>query len=216
MPALHFVGTTSPIDPRELHIFHTNPRKGDVAAIKKSLNRHGQYKPVVANIGTFTGRANEVLAGNHTLMAIRELADDFPEEMLWKAVLVHWVDVDDDTANRIVIADNKIGSLGGMDSDMLTDMLRDFAGDIEGLGFTDADVTALLADGENDMVSEDSGADDFVDEGAAKGLFLPMSDYDVVAVKDALSQAADYYHVHTPSAALIAMLTEWTKAVNGE
>jgi hypothetical protein len=41
-----------------------NPRQGDVGAIVTSLERHGQYRPIVVNVGRLTGRPNEVLAGN--------------------------------------------------------------------------------------------------------------------------------------------------------
>lgn len=57
----------------ELSTFERNPRRGDVAAIAESLTRHGQYRPIVVNAGSLTGRVNEVLAGNHTLLAAKHL-----------------------------------------------------------------------------------------------------------------------------------------------
>src|SRR5262249_21972971 len=45
-----------------------NPRRGDLAAIKRSLEVNGQYRPIVVN-----RRTGEVLAGNHTWLAAREL-----------------------------------------------------------------------------------------------------------------------------------------------
>lgn len=60
----------------ELRTFHKNPRKGDVEAIAGSLRVNNQYRPIVVNRGTHTGRPNEVLAGNHTLMAARSLAEN--------------------------------------------------------------------------------------------------------------------------------------------
>ncbi|QGH75249.1 ParB-like partition protein [Mycobacterium phage Quesadilla] len=138
-------GKTTLVAPSQLHLFHRNPRKGDVRAIAASLRRHTQYKPITANIGTHTGRPNEVLAGNHTLLAFRELAEQEPEEKAWQKMLVHWVDVDDDLAERIVVADNQTSQLGGFDTEELASLLEGFGEDIEGLGFTEADIK-MLAD----------------------------------------------------------------------
>jgi ParB-like chromosome segregation protein Spo0J len=100
-------GQTDRVPPSALRMYQRNPRKGNVGVVASSLQAHGQYRPIVANIGTHTGRANEVLAGNHTLKAFRSLAQKHPEDERWSAILVHWVDVDDDQAKRIVLADNK-------------------------------------------------------------------------------------------------------------
>lgn len=134
-------------------------RRGDVSAIMASLRRHTQYKPITANVGTHTGRAGEVLAGNHTLMAFRELAEAEPDDPRWRKMLVHWVDVDDDMAERIVVADNRTGQLGGYDEAQLAELLAGFDGDLDGLGFTDADVEALLALNDPDAGGDGPGGD---------------------------------------------------------
>ncbi|QFP94621.1 ParB-like partition protein [Mycobacterium phage LilMcDreamy] len=138
------VGKTTTVAPHELNTFHRNPRRGDVTAIAASLKAHSQYKPITVNLGTATGRPNEVLAGNHTLMAIRDLAEKHPDDPRWSGVLVHWLNVDDDMCNRIVAADNQTAQLGGFDTGELLELLNDI-GDIEGLGFTEADVADLNA-----------------------------------------------------------------------
>lgn len=138
-------GKTTAIAPAQLHTFHKNPRQGDIPAIMASLRRHTQYKPITGNIGTHTGRPLEILAGNHTLLAFRALAEADPEAVEWQKVLVHWVDVDDDMADRIVVADNQTGSLGGFDEAQLAEIVAGFSGDIDGLGFTEADVDDLMA-----------------------------------------------------------------------
>jgi ParB-like chromosome segregation protein Spo0J len=51
--------------------FPGNPRRGDVPAIKDSLQAHGQYRPLVAN-----RRTRRVLGGNHALRAAIELGWD--------------------------------------------------------------------------------------------------------------------------------------------
>ena len=78
--------------PNELNSFHQNPRRGDIDAIAQSLQVNGQYRPVVVNLGTHTGRPLEVLAGNHTLAAARKLK--------WQEVAATTVDVDDQAAAR--------------------------------------------------------------------------------------------------------------------
>lgn len=138
-------GTTSSVPLSQLATFHRNARQGDVPTIAASLRANGQYKPIVANIGTHTGRPNEVLAGNHTLMAARDLAEDPEVGQDWAKILVHWVDVDDDRANRIVIADNKTAELGGYDNDLLFELVDSLGGDLDGTGFTELDVEDLAA-----------------------------------------------------------------------
>jgi hypothetical protein len=141
------VGKTTAVNSADLQTFHKNPRRGDVDVIAASLKRHGQYKPITVNVGTKTGRPNEVLAGNHTLLAHRSLRDaaEPDQAKFWDKILVHWVDVDDDTADRIVVADNQTGQVGGFDVDVLAELVKGFGDDIEGLGFTDVDVAELLA-----------------------------------------------------------------------
>lgn len=146
-PAVHALAVTSaPV--AGLSTYHRNPRKGDVATIAKSLQVSGQYKPIVVNAGTHTGRPAEVLAGNHTLIAARDLG--------WSTIQVVTVDVDDDQAARIVAADNRIADLGDYDQEMLAELLTDIP-DLEGTGFTDADLDALqqqLSPSEDDPADE--------------------------------------------------------------
>jgi hypothetical protein len=137
------VGTTTSIAPRELSTYYKNARRGDVPAIAASLKAHDQYKPIVVNVGTHTGRANEVLAGNHTLMAFRDLAERMPDDERWSNILVHWVDVDEDRAARIVLTDNKTAELGGYDDALLYELVTGLGENLEGTGFTDLDLEML-------------------------------------------------------------------------
>jgi ParB-like chromosome segregation protein Spo0J len=78
----------------ELLIPHPdNPRRGDVPAIMRSLERFGQVKPIIVQRST-----NYVVAGNHTLQAAKELG--------WSSVDVQFMDLDDETARAYLIADN--------------------------------------------------------------------------------------------------------------
>lgn len=119
---------------KDLRTFHRNPRQGNTGMIAQSLRINGQYKPIVINRGTHTGRPNEVLAGNHTLMAARDEA--------WEEIAGVWVDVDDDQAGRIVAADNRIGDLGSYDERLLAELLGDLP-DLDGTGYEPGDLEEL-------------------------------------------------------------------------
>jgi len=127
---------TERIPVKELRTYRLNPRKGDVEAIRESLRVNGQYKPIVANIGTHTKRKNEVLAGNHTLMAARDEG--------WSHIAVCFVDVDDDQAKRIVAADNRTADRGGYDEAVLAELLGELP-DLKGTGFDQGDLDALIS-----------------------------------------------------------------------
>ena len=146
VPVAELVGRTTDVKPSALATYHRNPRRGDTTLIAGALKAHGQYKPICANVGTYTGRPNQVLAGNHTLMAFRDLAETEPGDPRWNAILVHWVDVDEDTAARIVAVDNRASEVGTNDNDTLLDLLQglDPAKGLEGTGFTDDYVQMLV------------------------------------------------------------------------
>lgn len=155
-------GSTTVVAPQELSVYYKNPRRGDVNVIASSLLANGQYKPIVVNAGTHTGRPNEVLAGNHTLMAFRDLAERFPDDERWETIRVHWVDVDEDRAARIVLVDNRSSELGTMDVAVLHEILSELP-DVEGTGylatdldtFKPLDLDALAAQYGEGMTDED-------------------------------------------------------------
>lgn len=144
----------------ELNPYHRNPRTGDLDAISESLSVNGQYRPIVVNRGTLTGRPNEILAGNHTFKAAKQLG--------WTVIAVTWLDVDDDAAAKIVIVDNRTNDLAGYDSVLLADILTDLP-DLQGTGYDQEqpdqllDETALLAPIELPTDGADTGAAATVD-----------------------------------------------------
>lgn len=94
----------------DLQLLPGNPRRGDVPAVARSLERFGQRKPIVAQ------RSDQsVLAGNHTLMAARSLG--------WSEIAVVWVEDDDDTARAFALADNRTAELGDYDDEALAAMI---------------------------------------------------------------------------------------------
>jgi site-specific DNA-methyltransferase (adenine-specific) len=85
---------------KSLRPYKGNPRVGDIATIRESLETNGQYRPIVVRRAT-----NEVLAGNHTWQAARELG--------WQEIAATFVDVDAEQARRIVLVDNRAKDLAG-------------------------------------------------------------------------------------------------------
>lgn len=137
MIAESLTGLAVPVE--DLRTLEGNPRRGDVAAVARSLKRFGQRKPIVAR------RADGVVvAGNHTLAAARELG--------WAEVAVSWVDDDDATAKAYALADNRTSALGTFDNADLAAMVAEVqAVDpelLEAASFDEDDLNELLAGNE--------------------------------------------------------------------
>ena len=110
-----------------------NPRVGNVDAVKKSYEKFGQRKPIVAN------EDGEVISGNHQLAAARELG--------WDKIAVVFTKDDELTAKAFALADNRTADLGTYDNDLLADMLASVSSDLEMLeatSFTEDDLIDLL------------------------------------------------------------------------
>lgn len=126
----------------QLNYFHKNPRIGDTEAIALSLETNGAYKPIVVNRGTYTGRPMEVLAGNHRLKAQKLLVER--GETQWETIETWMVDVDDEKATRIVLADNRTADLGTYDNDDVLELLGSLNDGTEGTGYDPGYIDALL------------------------------------------------------------------------
>lgn len=124
-----------------------NPRRGDIDAIAESLERNGQYRPIVVNKPT-----GEILAGNHTYAAAKRLG--------WTHIAATFVDVDEDQAARIVLADNRTADIGDYDDTLLLDLLKSLDGDLIGTGYTQDDADALAALGSAGVADLDDLADE--------------------------------------------------------
>ena len=96
----------------ELSPLAGNPRRGDVEFIKASLQNNTQYRPIVVN-----RRTMQVLAGNHTFLAAKELG--------WAEVAATFVDVDDEQAKAIALVDNHASDRAYNDPVLLAAMLRE-------------------------------------------------------------------------------------------
>lgn len=116
----------------DLEPYPGNARRGDVDAIAKSLEINGQFQPVIYQLST-----RYILIGNHTHQAIRKLR--------WADLDAAGLDVDDDQAKKIVLAANRTADLATYDLDALASLLSS-VDDLDGTGFTDADLVGLLQD----------------------------------------------------------------------
>lgn len=121
-----------------------NPRIGNTKAIDESIGANGWYGAVTVQRST-----GYILAGNHRYdAAVNRGASEIP---------VVWVDVDDETALRILLADNKIADLGEYDEETLTDVLASLD-TLEGTGYGLEQVEDLeegRAEPEEDAVPDD-------------------------------------------------------------
>lgn len=123
------VGQVDSVAINTLTSYPTNPRRGDVEAIAESLKAHGQYRPIVVQYGT-----NFILAGNHTYKAAKKLG--------WKKIKVTYVEVDEERARQIVLADNRLTDLASYNEPLLKNLLTSLP-DLEGTGFNQADLENL-------------------------------------------------------------------------
>lgn len=106
-----------------------NPRIGDVNAIQESIKHNGFYGAVIVQKST-----GYVLAGNHRLQAAeREGIKNLPTII---------IDVDDEVAKRILLADNRTNDLATYDTEALISMLKD--NDLSGTGYNIDDLNALI------------------------------------------------------------------------
>lgn len=118
---------TVPINDVQPH--PNNPRRGNIERIADSLRTHGQYRPIVIQTST-----RRILAGNHTWRAALSLG--------WPTIAVTWLDCDDATAQRVLIADNRASDLASYDNDALLALLKSLP-DLDGTGFDRYDVEKL-------------------------------------------------------------------------
>lgn len=123
-----------PLEALRLH--PRNPRQGDVGAITESLRAFGQQKPVVAQHRD--DGPHIIIAGNHLYRAAQALG--------WSHVAAVIAPMDDRTALRYLIADNRTQELGATDTQALVDILAELAmvGSLDATGYDGDDVDDLL------------------------------------------------------------------------
>ena len=134
MRTLNQTTETVPIDALKAH--PRNPRQGDIGAIHESIQVNGFYGFVIAQRST-----GYILAGNHRWKAAQQAGA--------KTIPVTWIDVEDDHALRILLADNRTNDLATYDDNALAQLLQDLqntTGSLAGTGYDGDDLDDLLKD----------------------------------------------------------------------
>ena len=98
-----------------------NPRRGVVEVIDESIEHNGWYGAVTAQKAT-----GYILAGNHRYRVAKERGA--------KEIPVIWKDVDDETALRILLVDNKSADMGQYDEEALSTILQNLES-LDGTGY---------------------------------------------------------------------------------
>lgn len=115
--------------------YPNNTRQGDIGAIIDSMQSNGFFGAVLAQEST-----GYILAGNHTWQAAYKMGA--------KTIPVIFIDCDDDTARRIVLADNRTADLADYDHAALFGELQAImadSGTLMGTGFNDETFEEMAA-----------------------------------------------------------------------
>lgn len=105
-----------------------------IEEIRKSLEAHGQQKPIVVHKQT-----GKVIAGNGTLEAFRAIG--------WEWIAVTRMEADEATAAAFGIRDNRSAQFAEWDAQELASLIEELDLDgitAEGLGFTPAELNDLV------------------------------------------------------------------------
>ena len=126
------------VDPSTLTPWNQNPRNNEAAIdeVAKSIQRFGFASPIVAR--TADGR---VIAGHTRLAAALRLGlEDVP---------VRFLDIDEQLASALALADNKIGEIATWDDETLGQVLAELEQDgmdLGGLGWDEDELSKILGD----------------------------------------------------------------------
>ena len=141
------------LDFEEVVAWPRNPKDHDLHEIRKSFYRFGFIKPVLIDEGT-----GKLVAGHGRLDTLRLLKDRGHQpprgvqevDSVWLVPVLRGVTFADPAeAEAFLIADNRLGEVGGWKQDLLDTMLGemvDVEGLLEGTGFDIADVMKRLGE----------------------------------------------------------------------
>lgn len=190
----------------ELNIHPNNPRQGDIGVLVQSIETNGWYGTIVAQRST-----KQVLAGNHRLMAAQIAGIE--------SVPVYWVDVDDATATRILLADNRTSDLAIYDDSSLAELLSGLAETevgVAGTGYDDSDLEALLFElnkdttygtliNDNDSVEERATT---VEAAGIRSIIIPfaLDDYNRVVAR--MAELRNVHNVDSNADLILALIEE--------
>lgn len=138
-----------------------NARNSDLGLIVESLDAHGQFAPIAYQ--TSTGR---ILKGNHVYAAMLELG--------WSHGAMTPLDVNDEEALRVLLVDNRASDLSNYDPGLLVanlEALQDSALGLEGTGYGDRDLLAILAQIDKDATRDlDAGGSEQPERAPSAGV----------------------------------------------
>ena len=129
-------GETELLPPEDLTPHPKNARRGDIESIAASIRANGWYGRVMGQRST-----GYILVGNHRVAAARRAGLD--------TIPVEWIDVDDELALRILLADNRSSDLAGYELPGLAEILEEVAAsnpELSGTLFHPDHLEQLLAD----------------------------------------------------------------------
>jgi hypothetical protein len=169
----------------EVQLHPKNPRRADVEDLRESFRENGFYGAVIVQRST-----GYVIAGNHRIQAAE--AEGMPE------VPMIWLDVDDERATKILIADNRYADKAGYDDKQLLAVVQELQGmsSLAGTGFDQEDVEDLeritgalaaqasgflddIVDRANQATQGGPGASDAPLEGSGVGTIKPTQYFSV-------------------------------------
>lgn len=118
--------------------YNTHPQS-QVDALRLSLNRYGQPRPILVRAAN-----KQIIAGHGLFAAMKAAGETDVDVLLW--------DVDQKTADEYLLADNHLAELGRPDDALLAELLRDIDADAYGaIGYADDEVEALLQEKGDDL-----------------------------------------------------------------
>lgn len=186
----------------------SNPRRGDMSRIERSLRDHGQYAPIVVHEQT-----GHIIVGNHRWRVMKE-------KLGWTHVDVRFVSCSDAKALQILAMDNRSSDDGTYDDAELLALLEAIGdGDLAAAGYGVDDVDDLLARLEESASDDLTGITEAVGIDARKAdpsyaasgvrsivLTYPVEEYEQVVL--GLQHMAARYEVQDFSDAIAHMIAE--------
>lgn len=134
------------VDPKQLKPWPKNPRKNDqtVQMVVASIRRFGFASPIVVQQST-----GMVIGGHTRLKAALHMGLDL--------VPVRYMDLNDDEAHALAIADNKIPETSEWNDELLTELMTSKTFEIDAaLGFSDRELQKLLSTARDESENTDN------------------------------------------------------------
>ena len=182
-----------------------NPRRGDDKSVRQSIDKSGFFGAILVHRAT-----GNIIAGNTRYRVMRDDGNT--------TVPGFWVDCDDETARRIMLADNRTSDLAFYDDEQLFGLLKqlvDTGDGLDGTGYDRAAYELLLQSVEQSEivggVRQGMRPEDRIDafnDLDVRSIILPYeaARYEVVAT--GLARLREMYGVDTNADVVEILVTE--------